>query len=190
MMKLKTKYLLGGVSIALGAALIGSSTYAFFVSQTSSSNNEFAIGDISMQVIDVGPKGKEKIMKENAQPGDTFSVRKQVKNTGNLDINSVGLNIKYTLSSTNDIGSEMDIHTIKYGDNTKSTNELIDLGYDLNNDGKVTFQELTKKELNFGGILAKEEKELLIDGVFYNSEHSQNEYQSETLTADFVFTAK
>src|SRR5690625_169695 len=88
-MSFKKKLGLGMASAALGLALVGGGTYAYF-SDTETTNNTFAAGTLDLSVnpttiIDV----------DNLKPGDWMNRTFKLENNGSLDISKVLLSTDY-----------------------------------------------------------------------------------------------
>ncbi|MED4016573.1 TasA family protein [Sutcliffiella cohnii] len=88
-MSLKKKLGLGVASAALGLALIGGGTYAYF-SDTAVQANTFASGTI---VLDVDPTIQ--VPMDNIKPGDWMPRSFELQNNGSLDMKYVDLTTQY-----------------------------------------------------------------------------------------------
>src|SRR5690606_22194376 len=92
----KKKLGMGIASAALGIALVGGGTFAYF-SDTEVSNNKFAAGTLDLAVnpsvvIDV----------DNLKPGDVMVREFLLENNGTLDISKVDLSTAYTVFGDHD----------------------------------------------------------------------------------------
>ncbi len=90
-MGIKQKLGLGVASAALGLALVGGGTYAYF-SDSAEANATFAAGTLDLSadpttIIDV----------DNIKPGDTMLRSFDLVNGGTLDIASIDLTTDYTV---------------------------------------------------------------------------------------------
>lgn len=94
-MSIKKKLGLGIASAAMGLALIGGGTYAYF-NDTAQTTSNFANGTLDLNaapttIIDVN----------NLKPGDWMTRSFQLKNDGSLDIAKVLLKTDYTVTDAN-----------------------------------------------------------------------------------------
>jgi spore coat-associated protein N len=115
-MGIKQKLGLGVASAALGLALVGGGTYAYF-SDEEITNNTFAAGTLDLSIdpeviIDV----------DNIKPGDWMNRTFKLKNDGTLDISKVLLSTNYTVVDANgdnngaDLGEHIRVNFLKNGD--------------------------------------------------------------------------
>ncbi|NQD68186.1 cell division protein FtsN, partial [Bacillus haikouensis] len=105
-MGIKQKLGLGVASAALGLALVGGGTYAYF-SDTATASNTFAAGKLDLSVdpttiIDVN----------NLKPGDTMLRSFELVNGGTLDIKNVVLDTSYIVNDhgNNNDGNDLGEH--------------------------------------------------------------------------------
>lgn len=99
-MKIKKKLGLGVASAALGLALIGGGTYAYFNSSVDTNAN-FAAGTLKLNaapttIVDVN----------NLKPGDTMTRSFKLENDGTLDISKIDLTTNYAVTDANKDDSE------------------------------------------------------------------------------------
>lgn len=90
-MSMKKKLGMGIASAALGIALIGGGTYAYF-SDTAEQENNFSSGTIQ---LDVDPKVQ--VSMEDLKPGDWMPREFALENNGSLDMKYVDLKTEYTV---------------------------------------------------------------------------------------------
>ena len=122
-MGMKKRIGMGIMSAALGIALIGGGTYAYF-SDSEVTNNTFAAGTLDLTVAPT-----EIINIENMKPGDSFIRDFKLGNGGTLDIDKVFIETDYTVSDPQ-------------GDNTKDFAEQIQVEFlfNVNNFNEVIFK--------------------------------------------------
>ncbi len=196
-MGIKQKLGLGVASAALGLALVGGGTYAYF-SDTAETTSTFAAGTLDLSanpttIIDV----------DNLKPGDWMTKSFKLKNDGSLDIKEVLLNTSYTLSdSANDLGEHIQVNFLSNG--TKDPTSWIS----PNNSNSVIYHTTLKdlKDMTpdavrdrvfipfFGGpdhgLEAGEENTLLVQFKFVDNGGDQNAFQGDSLSLKWDFVAK
>ncbi|MEH7380025.1 TasA family protein [Bacillus sp. JJ1533] len=181
-MSVKKKIGFGIASLALGAALIGGGTYAYFNDVETSSGNTFATGTIELEPNAISTN---KIDWSNKKPGDTFSYTFPLQNTGTLNANLFIDIINYNSNGNGDntdLGEVLHITELSVG----GTNYLNQ--FDANTDGTVTLKEFADgAKLQFGEINSGETKNMTVSGLFFESGSPQNEYQGDSLTLDVEF---
>ncbi|GAE95168.1 secreted and spore coat-associated protein 3 [Gracilibacillus boraciitolerans JCM 21714] len=111
-MSLKKKLGLGMASAALGLALVGGGTYAYF-SDEEVTNNTFAAGTLDLSVDPTTI-----IEVSDIKPGDWMYRSFELINDGTLDIYSININTDYTTSdyhggdNTEDFGEHILVHFV------------------------------------------------------------------------------
>ena len=90
-MGIKKKLGMGVMSAALGLALVGGGTFAYF-NDTEVTNNTFAAG-----TLDLAVEPTTIIEIDNMKPGDSFIRDFELQNNGSLDIDKVYLETEYTV---------------------------------------------------------------------------------------------
>lgn len=108
-MSIKKKLGLGVASAALGLALIGGGTFAYF-SDTVKTTNTFATGTLDLSI---NPEAIINI--DNIKPGDTMPRAFTLTNSGTLDISSVNIVTDYTVEygdkyTGGDLGEHILVH--------------------------------------------------------------------------------
>ncbi|ADU28588.1 TasA family protein [Evansella cellulosilytica] len=93
-MSIKKKLSMGVLTAALGLALIGGGTFAYF-SDTATQTNTFASGTID---LDVDPEVQ--VAMYNLKPGDWMPRSFELQNNGSLDIKYVDLNTEYSVTDS------------------------------------------------------------------------------------------
>ncbi len=187
-MGIKKRLGMGALSAALGLALIGGGTYAYF-SDSEQTNNTFAAGTLDLSV-----EPTEIINIDNIKPGDTFVRDFELQNNGSLDIETVLLDTDYTVDDANN-------------DNTEDFGEHIQVEFLYNADklNEVVF-ETTLAELKamspdvvsenvfipiFGedGLPAGTSDDLVVKFNFIDNGEDQNQFQGDSLHLIWTFNA-
>ncbi|GIN21814.1 MAG TPA: cell division protein FtsN [Bacillus bacterium] len=187
-MGMKKRFGMGMMTVALGTALIGGGTYAYF-SDTETTNNTFAAG-----TLDLTLSPTEIINVDNIAPGDSFIRDFELGNGGTLDIDKVLLETDYTVIDAN-------------GDNTEDMAEHIQVEflYNVNNLDEVIFEttlaelkDMTPEAVNqnifypeFGdkGLPAGETHDLVVKFNFLENGEDQNQFQGDSLKLTWTFNA-
>lgn len=187
-MSMKKKFGMGAMSVALGAALIGGGTYAYF-SDTETSQNTFAAGTLDLtlsptEIINIG----------DMAPGDSFVRDFELGNGGTLDIDKVLMETDYTVNDAN-------------GDNTEDFGEHIrvEFLYNMNNFDEVIFettlaelknmtpeainQNIFYPELGDKGLPVGETHDLVVEFSFMENNDDQNQFQGDSLELTWTFNA-
>lgn len=107
-MGLKKQLGMGIGAAALGLALIGGGTSAYF-SSSETSNNTFAAGE-----LDLSMEPTEVVDLDNMKPGDTVTEDFELQNNGTLDIEKVLLETDYSVvddkgDNTEDFGDRKSV---------------------------------------------------------------------------------
>ena len=183
-MGLKKKLGLGVASMALGAALVGGGTFAYFNDTEASNGNTFAAG-----TIDLKPElsSGSYFNITNMKPGDTFNTGSQnLKNAGTLDGDLV-----IRLDTNNDGGSDgSDFRTQLHVTSFKVGGTELDLTSLEGDDGILTMAELDEQEIDLGELKAGSNTSIQVKGEFHESGSPQNEYQGDSASVDFEFELK
>ncbi|ONK21784.1 cell division protein FtsN [Bacillus sp. VT-16-64] len=187
-MGMKKRIGMGIMSAALGIALIGGGTYAYF-SDSEVTNNTFAAGTLDLTVAPT-----EIINIENMKPGDSFIREFKLGNGGTLDIDKVFIETDYTVSD-------------QQGDNTKDFAEHIQVEFlfNVNNFNVVIFKttlaelkEMTPEainqhifypELGEKGLPAGKAHDFLVEFSFVDNKEDQNQFQGDSLQLAWTFQA-
>ncbi|TFE04018.1 CalY family protein [Jeotgalibacillus salarius] len=189
-MGIKQKLGLGVASAAMGLALIGGGTYAYF-SDTEVSNNTFAAGK-----LDLALDPTTIVNVDNIKPGDTMFREFDLINNGSLDIGSIDLKTKYTVN---------DYH----GDNTGDLGKFIRVNFLVNADkADVPIWSTTLYDLqsmdpdviegnfwsgwfseNGGKLAAGTSDKLYVQYEFVDNGNDQNQFQQDSLSLEWTFDA-
>jgi spore coat-associated protein N len=188
-MSIKKKLGLGVGSLALGAALIGGGTFAYFNDTESSTGNTFAAGTIEL-TPDL--PGGAIFNVANAKPGATFDTGVgTLKNTGSLPANlSVTLNetdIDAHLNGTGIVGDAVKITQF----NVNGSNKIADIdALTTDHNGTVTLSELKNVVYPVGALASQGTVTIQVKGEFTDTGVAQNQYQGDQSKVDFTFELK
>lgn len=204
-MSIKKKLGLGVASAALGMALVGGGTFAYF-SDTEVTNNTFAAGTLDLAanpttIIDVG----------NIKPGDVMVREFALENNGTLDISSVDLTTAYTVVNkdgepvnVDDMGKHIKVLFLENADKTGDGWVIGDYNdvvyetslYDLQNMSPDTVENVQGFFTHlFGlagegdGLEAGTDDQMYVAFEFVDNGADQNEFQGDALELEWTFTA-
>lgn len=202
-MSIKKKLGMGIATAALGIALVGGGTFAYF-SDTEVSNNTFAAGTLDLAVdptvvIDV----------DNLKPGDIMVREFNLQNNGSLDISTIDLATVYNVidakgDNTDDFGKHIKVLFLENADKTGDGWVIGDYNdviaettlYDLQNmtpDATENLQSWITWLLGLNGEdsgLAAGDSDLMYVGFeFVDNGQDQNEFQGDALELEWTFTA-
>lgn len=188
-MSLKKRIVSSIATLALGAALIGGGTFAYFSDTATSAGNTFATGTIDIQT----KFAPVPFNVTAAKPGTTFGANFTVQNTGTLAANA-SLKFDYTntdgATDGSDLGTVLEITSFQYGGQSLLTNLTTD---DTNGNGYVDLNDIKGKLFNLGLVAAgttdADAKQVTIAGVFKETNIEQNEFQGDALDGTFTFNA-
>lgn len=197
-MGIKKKLGMGVASAALGLALIGGGTYAYF-SDTETTNNTFAAGTLDLSVdpttiIDV----------TNIKPGDTMARHFKLNNDGSLDISKVLINTDYTVNdangdNTDDFGKHIRVNFLKNDDkngviqpeeNVIVSTTLADLKGEMPDAVKNQIWAWFGWGDEASGLKAGDSDDLYVQFEFVDNGQDQNEFQGDSLELEWKFDAK
>lgn len=202
-MSIKKKLGLGVASAALGLALIGGGTFAYF-SDTEVTNNTFAAGTLDLAVnpsviVDVN----------NLKPGDVVAREFALENNGSLDISSIDLATAYSVVDANgnnvdDFGKHIKVLFLENLDKTGDGwvigdyNDVISETtlYDLQNmtpDATENLQSWITWLFGLNGegdgLAAGTTDQMYVAFEFVDNGLDQNEFQGDSLSLEWTFTA-
>ncbi|MFL8939029.1 CalY family protein [Rossellomorea oryzaecorticis] len=191
-MGIKQKLGLGVASAALGLALVGGGTYAYF-SDSVDTNATFAAG-----TLDLNAAPTEIINVSNIKPGDTMLRSFQLKNDGSLGIDSIKLATSYTVSDANgnngndDLGDHIRVNFLINADKldapifSTTLSDLQSMSPDVI-EGHI-FSPWFER---IGGNLASGTSDTLyVQYEFVDSGTEQNQFQGDSLQLKWTFEGK
>ncbi|URM32345.1 CalY family protein [Cytobacillus firmus] len=196
-MSLKKKIGMGITSAALGIALVGGGTFAYF-SDTATADGSFTAG-----TLDLAVNPETVINIENIKPGDWMNKTFYLENNGSLDISEVILNSTYTVNdangdNTDDFGKHIRVNFLENVDKTGNSwmignyNDIVysTTLYDLQN---LSPDAVEKKIFNFSGERSGLENgsddEMYVQFEFVDNDGDQNQFQGDSLTINWEFIA-
>ncbi|HEX6595081.1 MAG TPA: CalY family protein [Bacillota bacterium] len=188
-MNIRKKLGMGMTSLALGVALIGGGTFAYF-SDVEETNNTFAAG-----TLDLTAEPSEIINIENMKPGDSFIRDFELQNTGSLDIGKVYLETEYTVKDANnnnndDFGKHIQVEFLY---NVDKLDEVI---YETT---LAELKNMTPDAVNehifypaFGekGLPVGASDDLVVKFNFIDNGKDQNQFQGDSLHLKWTFTGE
>lgn len=202
-MGIKKKLGLGIASAALGLALIGGGTFAYF-SDTEVTNNTFTAGTLDLSVnpttiVDVG----------NLKPGDIVVRTFELVNGGSLDISKIDLKTVTNVidakgDNTDDFAKHIKVLFLENADKTGdgwvigdyndviSQTTLYDLKYQTP-DAVENLNKFWTRFLGLGGedsgLRAGDKDTLYVAFEFVDNGQDQNQFQGDSLKLEWTFTA-
>lgn len=191
-MGIKQKLGLGVASAALGVALVGGGTYAYF-SDTEITNNTFAAGKLDLSVdpttiIDI----------DNIKPGDTMLRPFELVNGGTLDIKNVVLNTAYTVNdhgknNSRDMGEHIRVNFLFNLDKldvpvfSTTLAELSSMSPEAVED---KWESILGDEWGSKGLVTGSSDMLYVQFEFVDDDSDQNEFQQDSLNLEWEFVAE
>jgi spore coat-associated protein N len=191
-MGIKQKLGLGVASAALGLALVGGGTYAYF-SDTATASNTFAAGKLDLSVdpttiIDV----------DNLKPGDTMLRSFELVNGGTLDIKNVVLNSSYQVidhgnNNARDLGENIRVNFMFNADKLDVpvfSTTLADLSSMSPEAVKNQWEGIFGDEWGTKGLKANSSDLLYVQFEFMDDGSDQNQFQQDSLKLEWTFEGK
>lgn len=180
---------MGVLSAALGIALIGGGTYAYF-SSSETTNNTFATGSLDLSV-----EPTTVIEVEDLKPGDYVIRDFELQNNGSLDIEKVYLETDYNVidakgDNTEDFGKYIEVEFLYNAD------KLDEVIYETTLDElKEMSPEAVNEHIfypNFGekGLPAGDMDDLVVKFNFVDNDEDQNQFQGDSLNLEWTFNAE
>lgn len=194
-MSIKKKLGMGILTAAMGIALIGGGTFAYF-SDTEVSHNTFAAGTLDLSV-----KPSTIIDVKNIKPGDTMKRVFTLKNDGSLDIKEVFLTTQYSQEGvkkqgykTPDFGDHIRVNFLKNEDKSgRDPNNVIESVYlsDLKNMKPDLVERVLRKSRGgeASGLKAGTSDKLVVEFEFVDNGKDQNAFQGAKLKLKWTFDA-
>lgn len=187
-MNVKKQLGIGVMSAALGIALIGGGTFAYF-SDSETTSNTFAAG-----TLDLIANPTEIINIDNIKPGDSMIRDFELQNNGSLDIDKVLLSTNYTVNdakgdNTDDFGNHIQVEFLYNAD------KLDEVIYETT---LAELKEMTPEAVNesifyplFGekGLPVGSMDDLIVKFNFVDNGEDQNQFQGDSLNLEWTFTA-
>ncbi|MBN6886949.1 spore coat-associated protein N [Cytobacillus horneckiae] len=188
-MGIKKKLGMGVASAALGIALIGGGTFAYF-SDSVTTQNTFAAGTLDLSV---NPEAIVHI--ENIKPGDSVTKEFVLGNNGSLNIANINLITDYTVAdaannNVDDFGKHIRVNFLWNWD--KESEPIFETTlYDLKN----MDPDVVKKDLwdpfwqQNSGLAPGDTNELWVQFEFIDNGEDQNQFQGDNLSLQWTFNA-
>ncbi|MED3780847.1 CalY family protein [Heyndrickxia sporothermodurans] len=190
-MSLKKKLGMGVASAALGLALIGGGTYAYF-SDTAEASGNFAAGTLKLST-----NPTEIINVKNIKPGDTMLRSFDLNNDGSLDIAKILLKTSYTVNDANnnnkeDFGKHIRVNFLLNEDkvDTPIWSTTLDQLQSMSPDviaGNALSPWLGERG---GKLKAGSHDKLWVQFEFVENGQDQNDYQGDSLQLKWTFEGK
>ena len=190
-MSIKKKLGMGVMSAAMGLALMGGGTYAYF-SDTAEASGSFAAG-----TLDLSADPTTMIDVEDIKPGDTMLRSFDLVNGGSLDIASITLDTDYTVTGAgnnngDDFGKHIRVNFLLNADKLSApifSTTLHDLkGMDPDViEGSIFGGWLAERG---GKLAAGTEDKLYVQYEFVDNGEDQNHFQGDSLSLEWTFNAE
>ncbi|WP_299744513.1 CalY family protein [uncultured Rossellomorea sp.] len=191
-MSIKQKLGLGVASAALGLALVGGGTYAYF-SDSVETNSTFAAG-----TLDINAAPTTIIDVKNIKPGDWMNRSFQLKNDGSLDIAKVLLKTDYTVTDANgnnageDFGKHIRVNFLLNADKGDGVifYTTLDQLKNMTPDAIENNIFIPWLEERGGKLAAGTTDTLYVQYEFVESGADQNKFQGDKLQLKWTFEGK
>lgn len=191
-MSIKKKLGLGIASAAMGLALIGGGTYAYF-NDTAQTTSKFANGTLDLNaapttIIDVN----------NLKPGDWMNRSFQLKNDGTLDIAKILLKTEYTVTDAKgdnageDFGKHIRVNFLYNADKTDDVifYTTLDQLKNMTPDAIENSIFIPWLDEKGGKLAAGTSDTLYVQYQFVDNGQDQNKFQGDKLELKWTFDGK
>ncbi|RIU91230.1 CalY family protein [Oceanobacillus picturae] len=188
-MNIKKQLGLGIASAALGLTLVSGGTFAYF-SDTETSSNTFAAG-----TLDLAAAPTEIIEVDNIKPGDTMVRDFELQNNGTLDIEKVLLDTDYTVTdaagdNTGDFGEHIMVEFLYNADKLDEVIYQTTLSELKTMTPEAVNENVFLPLLGENGLPVGTIDDLVVQFNFVDNGEDQNEFQGDTLSLEWTFTAQ
>ncbi|AVQ99935.1 spore coat-associated protein N precursor [Oceanobacillus picturae] len=188
-MNIKKQLGLGIASAALGLTLVSGGTFAYF-SDTETSSNTFAAG-----TLDLAAAPTEIIEVDNIKPGDTMVRDFELQNNGTLDIEKVLLDTDYTVTdaagdNTGDFGEHIMVEFLYNADKLDEVIYQTTLAELKTMTPEAVNENVFLPLLGENGLPVGTIDDLVVQFNFVDNGEDQNEFQGDTLSLEWTFTAQ
>ncbi|WP_042222355.1 CalY family protein [Oceanobacillus manasiensis] len=187
-MNIKKQLGIGIASAALGLTLVSGGTFAYF-SDSETSTNTFAAG-----TLDLTASPTEIIEVDNLKPGDTMIRDFELQNNGTLDIQKVLLDTDYTVvdaagDNVSDFGEHIMVEFLYNADKLDEVIYQTTLAELKNMTPEAVNENVFLPLLGENGLPAGTLDDLVVQFNFVDNGEDQNEFQGDTLSLEWTFTA-
>jgi spore coat-associated protein N len=186
-MGIKQKLGLGVASAALGLALVGGGTYAYF------SDSAVASGSFAAGTLDLSANPTTIIDVENIKPGDTMLRSFDLVNGGSLDIATINLETDYTVNgngnNSDDFGKHIRVNFLLNADKldapifSTTLHALKDMSPDVI-EGNIFSGWFAERG---GKLAAGTSDKLYVQYEFVENDEDQNQFQGDSLQLTWTF---
>lgn len=189
-MGIKKKLGMVMVTGALGLALVGGGTYAYF-SDSVTTNNTFAAGTLDLtaeptKIIDV----------DDLAPGDSVVRDFELENSGTVDMNKVTLDTEYSVidaegdNGDDDFGEHIEVEFLYNADNLDEVIYETTLAELKDMSPEAVNEHIFYPELGEEGLPAGDTHDLVVKFNFVDNGEDQNQFQGDSLELEWKFNAE
>lgn len=180
-MGIKKRLGMGLMSAAVGLALVGGGTFAYF-SDSFTTNNTFAAG-----TIDLAVEPTEIINIDNLKPGDSMLRDFELQNNGSLDIKKVTLDTDY--SGDEELAEHIQVEFLYNVDQLHEPIFETTLAELKDMSPEAVAEEALIPLIGEDGLQAGTIDDLIVNFVFVDNGEDQNDLQGAELQLAWTFTA-
>lgn len=187
-MGIKKQIGIGVLSAALGLAMIGGGTYAYF-SDEEVSQNTFTAG-----TLDLSAEPTEIINLDNLKPGDSMIRTFELQNNGTLDIEKVLLETNYSVidaknDNTDDFGKHIEVEFLYNADKLDEVIYKTTLADLKNMKPEAVNKHVFYPQFGAKGLPAGTVDDIAVKFNFVDNGKDQNEFQGDALNLEWTFKA-
>jgi hypothetical protein len=154
----------GKRSIIFGLAVVIIAVCTFIYSKVTTSKTVTPPATIQLNTQNQEPSSTDLFtIKDNEKNGTLYVIKKQLKNTGSVDISNLSMELMLLEKKQNRMGAFLIVNHLTFGGKTISTKELIKQGFDLNGDKQISLFEMSLKPLKLGNLPVNKTKTLFME---------------------------
>jgi len=182
-MGIKKQIGMGIMSAALGLALVGGGTFAYF-SDSETTSNTFAAGTLDLSV------NPEVIVEvDNLSPGDSITRDFELGNNGTLDIEKVFLETDYTVDGAANFAKHIQVEFLYNADKLDEVIYETTLHELKEMNPEVVGEHVLDPVLGSGLEAGGDADDLVVKFTFVDNGEEQNQFQGAELELEWTFTA-
>lgn len=166
LMKKKNNKQLGFLLMTSGLLIMLISTIAYYTFSSTVSTSPYTTVQLDMSNKEITKTTDLIYVREKEKNGSLYEIKHILKNTGRKDITRITLKGLLLQKKRQNEAQYINIQMIKFGDQIYTPTFLIDLGFDLNKNQKVSLDEFSKGSFPLGSLVKNREREFTLQGKY------------------------
>lgn len=180
LMKKKNNKQLGFLLMTSGLLIMLISTIAYYTFSSTESTSPYTTVQLDLSNKEITKTTDLIYVKEKEKNGSMYEIKHILKNSGNKDITRITLKGLLLQKKNQNEAQYINIQLIKFGEQIYTPKFLINLGFDLNMDQKVSLDEFSKGNFPLGSLVENREREFTLQGKYekglppFNSDNQES----------------